>query len=176
VPFKSEAQRRLFHVKADRGEMSEATVEHWEHATKDKKMLPYHKKHEKKGSEDALEHFGLKEAGIMSGAGKVIGGGMKLLGKGLGFLPTGVGNAAGALVGGAGGAISGAASAPAGQRMRQAGIGAVSGAVGGAIPGAGGFIADPLINAGLNKALPGGAPQAPKMPVMQPNAAQGYQG
>jgi hypothetical protein len=169
MPFKSEAQRRLFHAKADRGEMSQATVEHWEHATHNKSKLPYHKKHEKKGSEDALVYFGLdKEAGI----GSAIGGGMKLLGKGLGFLPSGVGNAAGAVVGGLGGAIQGAATAPAGQRLRQGAIGAASGAIGGALPGATGFIADPLINAGLNKVLPGGAPQAPKPPMMQPNAMQ----
>jgi hypothetical protein len=44
MPFKSEAQRRLFHAKEGRGEMSHKTVEEWEHATKNKKELPYHKK------------------------------------------------------------------------------------------------------------------------------------
>jgi|SRR6267154_2101723 len=46
MPFKSEAQRRLFHAKAGRGEMSEKMVHEWEHATpkKVKKKLPYHVK------------------------------------------------------------------------------------------------------------------------------------
>lgn len=43
MPFKSEAQRRLFHAKEARGEMSKKTVDEWEHATKNKKNLPYHK-------------------------------------------------------------------------------------------------------------------------------------
>lgn len=42
MPFKSEAQRRLFHVKADKGEIPEATVSEWEHATKNKSKLPMH--------------------------------------------------------------------------------------------------------------------------------------
>lgn len=46
MPFKSEAQRRLFHAKAARGEISKETVHEWEHATKNKKDLPMHvKKH-----------------------------------------------------------------------------------------------------------------------------------
>ena len=104
--------------------------------------------------------------------GKFLGKGLQLGGKALGFLPTGVGNAAGAAVGAIGGAISGAAGAAPGQRLRQAGIGAVSGGIGGALPFASGMVADPLINAGLNKVLPGGAPQAPRPPMLQPNAMQ----
>jgi len=42
MPFKSEAQRRLFHVKADKGEISAATVREWEHATENKGDLPMH--------------------------------------------------------------------------------------------------------------------------------------
>lgn len=42
MPFKSEAQRRLFHVKAEKGEIPKATVSEWEHATKNKKALPEH--------------------------------------------------------------------------------------------------------------------------------------
>jgi len=42
MPFKSERQRRLFHVKADKGEIPQSTVSEWEHATKNKKALPEH--------------------------------------------------------------------------------------------------------------------------------------
>lgn len=65
MPFKSEAQRRLFHAKENRGEISHKTVSEWEHATKNKKSLPYHakKKHEKKaydrGVEAASKLYGL---------------------------------------------------------------------------------------------------------------------
>ena len=41
MPFRSEAQRRKFHAMAGRGEMPESTVSEWEHATKNKKKLPY---------------------------------------------------------------------------------------------------------------------------------------
>ena len=46
MPFKSEAQRRLFHAKAERGEISEKKVREWEHETpkKVKENLPYHVK------------------------------------------------------------------------------------------------------------------------------------
>jgi hypothetical protein len=65
MPFKSEAQRKLFHAKADRGEISQETVHEWEHATKNKKSLPEHvKKHEKHAYElgvaKALETFALE--------------------------------------------------------------------------------------------------------------------
>lgn len=46
MPFKSEAQRRLFHVMADRGEISEEKVREWERKTKNKKKLPMHVKKE----------------------------------------------------------------------------------------------------------------------------------
>ena len=36
MPFKSEAQRRLFWSKAEKGEIPEKTVREWEHATKEK--------------------------------------------------------------------------------------------------------------------------------------------
>jgi hypothetical protein len=51
MPFRSEAQRRLFHAKAARGEMSEKEVHKWEHETKNKKNLPMHVKKAKKASE-----------------------------------------------------------------------------------------------------------------------------
>ncbi len=38
MPFKSEAQRRLFYVKEKSGEISKNTVEHWEQETKGKKL------------------------------------------------------------------------------------------------------------------------------------------
>lgn len=55
MPFKSEAQRRLFHAKADRGEISQKTVHEWEHKTKNKEDLPYHAKHKKSAAELAME-------------------------------------------------------------------------------------------------------------------------
>lgn len=61
MPFESEAQRRLFHTKADRGEISQATVKHWEHATKNKEELPYHK-----GKEAALAVYDVKTAVTLS--------------------------------------------------------------------------------------------------------------
>lgn len=44
MPFKSEAQRKLFHAKADRGEISPKVVHEWEHATHNKSKLPEHVK------------------------------------------------------------------------------------------------------------------------------------
>jgi hypothetical protein len=38
MPFKSEAQRRLFFAKMNSGEMSPSTVKHWEKATKNKDL------------------------------------------------------------------------------------------------------------------------------------------
>ena len=38
MPYVSDAQRRLFHAKANRGEISKATVHHWDEATKGKKL------------------------------------------------------------------------------------------------------------------------------------------
>jgi hypothetical protein len=61
MPFKSEAQRRLFHAKAARGEISKATVHEWEHATKNKKSLPQHvKKAYDRGAAAALAVFSKK--------------------------------------------------------------------------------------------------------------------
>jgi len=61
MPFKSEAQRRLFHVKADKGEISKDTVSEWEHATKNKKKLPMHvKKSYELGKQAALKSFALR--------------------------------------------------------------------------------------------------------------------
>jgi hypothetical protein len=56
MPFQSEAQRRLFHAKENRGEISHKTVHEWESSTKNKKSLPYHKakkglaKHDKRST------------------------------------------------------------------------------------------------------------------------------
>lgn len=44
MPFKSEAQRRLFWAKVNRGEISKETAEEWEHATPKKGKLPEHVK------------------------------------------------------------------------------------------------------------------------------------
>jgi hypothetical protein len=43
VPFKSEAQRRLFYAKAKRGEISQKVLKEWEDATGSRK-LPKHVK------------------------------------------------------------------------------------------------------------------------------------
>lgn len=62
MPFKSEAQRRLFHAKEARGEISHETVREFEHATKDKKNLPMHTRKKSAhdvGAADALIAFGL---------------------------------------------------------------------------------------------------------------------
>lgn len=60
MPFKSEAQRRLFHVMESRGEISPEKVREWEHATKNKSKLPMHvKKSYDLGSEVALDTYGL---------------------------------------------------------------------------------------------------------------------
>lgn len=48
MPFKSEAQRRKFYAMADRGEISQETLHHWEEATKGK-HLPNRVKHKRKG-------------------------------------------------------------------------------------------------------------------------------
>jgi hypothetical protein len=38
MPYKSDAQRKKFHAMAERGEISESTVEHWDKETKGKKL------------------------------------------------------------------------------------------------------------------------------------------
>ena len=38
MPYKSDAQRRKFHAMLNRGEISAATVAHWDKATKGKKL------------------------------------------------------------------------------------------------------------------------------------------
>lgn len=69
MPFKSEAQRRLFHVMADRGEISEKKVKEWEHKTKNKKELPMHVKKEASyvaaGRKAAMLAFGLEKQAEM---------------------------------------------------------------------------------------------------------------
>lgn len=37
-PYKSEAQRKMFHAMLKRGEISKATVEEWDKASKGKKL------------------------------------------------------------------------------------------------------------------------------------------
>ena len=112
MPFKSEAQRRLFHVKEEEGEIAPKVVSEWEHATKNKKTLPMHVK---KGAEDALECFGMKrekEAGIgplLTGAkvlgGKILGSetGRNMLGQGLASFAMSGGDVKSGVVGALGG-------------------------------------------------------------------------
>lgn len=57
MPFKSEAQRRLFWVKANKGEMPKNTVRRWEKETKNKD-LPMHVA-KKAGHDAALRALGL---------------------------------------------------------------------------------------------------------------------
>ena len=146
MPFKSEAQRRFFHANED---ISPKTVEHWEHATPKKKKLPKYVE----GKEAALVQFGLRKE---AGSGSMIGKGLSTGGKMLSAVPTGIGNLAGAAIGGIGGAIQGVASAPPGQGLRHGLIGAASGAASSALPGMVGMAAEPLINAGMHKVIPGG--------------------
>ncbi len=79
MPFKSEAQRKLFHVKADRGEISPEVVHEWEHATPNKAKLPEHvKKSSEQIADEVLAKLGANVAkgiGVFS-AGK---GGPKAL-------------------------------------------------------------------------------------------------
>jgi hypothetical protein len=42
MPFRSQSQRALFHAKANRGEMPQATVDKWEAHTPKGKKLPEH--------------------------------------------------------------------------------------------------------------------------------------
>lgn len=120
MPFKSEAQRRLFHVKAAKGEISEETVHEWEHATKNKKDLPMHvKKSYELGQDAALERF--KAAFVMSPEMSR-------------RLATGV------VQGGASAAMYGMM-APEGDKGRQAAIGALSDGIGGTIGGMKGMMA-----------------------------------
>lgn len=44
MPFRSSSQRRLFYLKANRGEIPKSTVEEWEAATPKGKKLPEHVK------------------------------------------------------------------------------------------------------------------------------------
>ncbi len=48
MPYKSDAQRKLFHAKAARGEISKKTVAEWDKATKGKKLPKKVKKGKKK--------------------------------------------------------------------------------------------------------------------------------
>ena len=50
MPYVSDSQRKKFHAMEARGEISHATVQHWDQATKKQgKKLPEHVKKHKKG-------------------------------------------------------------------------------------------------------------------------------
>jgi len=116
MPFKSEAQRRLFHAKAARGEISKETVHEWEHATKSKKTLPMHvKKSYDQGVQAALALFS-KSANVAP-------------------ILTPAQRAATALIQGGTSMAMNLAMAPEGDKMRQGLIGGVSDAAGGYIGG-----------------------------------------
>lgn len=133
MPFKSEAQRRLFHVLAAKGEMSPDTVSEWEHATKNKKKLPMHvadrkRKHYATGKTAAFAKFALNPAQTLAQ------------------------RAATAVVQGGTSAALNAAMAPEGEKLRQAGIGGLSDAAGGFIGGIPGMVLSPVINTALQHA------------------------
>lgn len=72
MPFKSEAQRRLFHAMEGRGEISPKKVEEWEDETpkEKKRRLPYHvadRRSEKKSSIDETYEAGVKQAMVDAG-------------------------------------------------------------------------------------------------------------
>jgi|PlaIllAssembly_1097288.scaffolds.fasta_scaffold00046_8 hypothetical protein len=69
MPFKSEAQRRLFWAKVGRGEISRETAEKWEAHTPNKDELPMHVK-EKTALDILTESFfnELQKIADMSGA------------------------------------------------------------------------------------------------------------
>ena len=48
-PYKSRAQAALFHAKLKRGEISKSTVEHWDKASKGKKLPPRLHRKQKRG-------------------------------------------------------------------------------------------------------------------------------
>lgn len=128
MPFKSEAQRRLFHAKAARGEISKETVHEWEHATKNKKKLPMHVKSAYElGARAALTRFS-KKANVML---------------------TPAQRAATATVQGLSSMAMNAAMAQPGDRLRQALIGGVSDATGGYLGGFKGMGASMLGNMAL---------------------------
>jgi hypothetical protein len=155
VPFKSEAQRRLFHAKAARGEISQETVHEWEHATKNKKKLPMHvKKSYDQGANDALALFG-KVANIPG--------------------PTLSQRAASALVQGGSSLALNAAMAQEGDKARQAGIGGVSDALGGFFGGFKGMGASMATNMALQGLTApkqhGPPPQDPRWTGYEPKLA-----
>jgi hypothetical protein len=168
MPFKSEAQRRLFHIKADKGEISKETVSEWEHATKNKKKLPMHVKKAHAAESQPMSDGNDYDQGAAAA--------LTLFSKAANMGPPATGThiptvnpapvigsaatqavtnihpmahrAAHALVGGTTGAILNAAMAPSGDRLRQGGIGFVSDAVGSAL-GPWGMLASPLLNMAL---------------------------
>lgn len=64
MPFKSKAQRRKFYAMADRGEISDDTVERWEDETPKGKKLP---ERVKKSLYDAGRQHALTQLGLATG-------------------------------------------------------------------------------------------------------------
>ena len=148
MPFKSEAQRRKFHVMAARGEISEDVVREWEHATEDKQALPRHVKHSayNHGALAALAYF---EKGALETApppGTTPGTTLNINPN----ISPMAARTAGGIVGGGAEALLSAIYAPEGDKVRQGVIGAIAGATG-AVMGPMGMVASPLINMGLQK-------------------------
>ena len=105
MPFKSQAQRRKFYAMANKGEIADATVKHWEDATGDKKLPERITKKASylSGSEAAFAQF-YKHAEDTASAWDEPNVPLGLLGAGLG----GVG---GIVLGAAGGVVLGTAAA-----------------------------------------------------------------
>lgn len=55
MPFKSQAQRRLFYVMMERGEISPEVVKRWEQHTKNKDKLPERVSYKREAIKRALE-------------------------------------------------------------------------------------------------------------------------
>jgi hypothetical protein len=78
MPYQSKAQQRKFHAMESRGEISPATVKHWDKATKNFAALPEHKPDAEKKSGDMLAQLAAtaalttmaKEAGVFSWLGE----------------------------------------------------------------------------------------------------------
>lgn len=155
MPFKSEAQRRLFHAKAARGEISEETVHEWEHSTKNKKELPMHvKKSYELGSNAALAFF-WKSANALA--------------------PTLSQRAASAVVQGGTGLLLNAAMAQPGDKVRQGGISLVSDGLGGFLGGFKGMGASMATNMALQGLTAPKPKHPPRPPPEQDPRWAGYQ-
>lgn len=118
------------------------------------------------GQTDALATFGIKEAGWLSAAGKMVGKGLQWGGKALSFLPTGVGNAVGGALGGVGGVMEGLGN---GQGWRGALAHGAKGVATSAMPFGIGVAADMAGSSLINGAMKPRPSQSSSRPPMPPS-------